>query len=342
MRSVVAIILLAGTVSVLSSSTWATQQDLAANDWSVNSQQSLAQRRPSDQAVLALVEKATGEKHQHLCTPFEFANLRNSGNLSLIVSTQSGTVCGVQIIDKTSSGFELYYVDSLYVEAKDLGGTGTSELIATTDLTYYEGANHCQAEWPVIYAWTGAGYSNVSDDYKQYYHQQLGSLKKQIAVLQLATHQPQAPALAETPVGRGTTVVAETEGGAPEASVHVEMSSPWPQAADEMPAAAPGPDAEGGDCVRAEAAKIERFLGISRDAGLDDAIKWANSDDPWTRVFASEILADISTPDARLYLRRLSRDPNRMVAGEAKDDLESGQAEQPTIDRVQFGIPASN
>ena len=260
----------------------------------------------------------------------------------MVVSTQTGRLCIVHIIDKTPSGFELYGVDSYYAKTADLHGTGISELIANKDLTSYEGGNHCQAEWPVIYAWTGAGYSNVSDDYKQYYHQQPGSLKKQIAVLSLATHQAQAPALAQTPVGRGTTVVAETEGGAPEASVHVEMSSPWPQAAEEMPAAAPGPDAEGGDCIKAEAAKIERFLRISRDAGLDDAIKWANSDDPWTRVFASEILADISTPDARLYLRSLSRDPNRMVAGEAKDDLESGQAEQPTIDQVQFGFPASN
>lgn len=150
MRGVAAIILLAGTVSVLSSSTWAAQQDLAANDWSVNSQQSLAQRRPSDQVVLALVEKATGEKYQRLCAPFEFANLRDSGSLSLVVSTQTGRLCNVHIIDKTPSGFELYDVDSYYAKTADLHGTGISGLIANKDLTSYEGGNHCQAEWPVI------------------------------------------------------------------------------------------------------------------------------------------------------------------------------------------------
>jgi hypothetical protein len=43
--------------------------------------------------------------------------------------------------------------------------------------------------------------------------------------------------------------------------------------------------------------KIQRFLG-TRDAGMSDAIKWANSGDPHDRIFATYILGDIGTPGA--------------------------------------------
>jgi hypothetical protein len=71
-----------------------------------------------------------------------------------------------------------------------------------------------------------------------------------------------------------------------------------------------------------EAAKIERFLGVSRDAGMTDAIKWADSADPIDREFASDVLADIGTPDALEYLRTLSNDSVRGVALNAKISLD--------------------
>jgi hypothetical protein len=47
-----------------------------------------------------------------------------------------------------------------------------------------------------------------------------------------------------------------------------------------LPLATPEPDWRGLNCAKVEAAKIQRFLGISRDAGMSDAIKWADSEDP--------------------------------------------------------------
>jgi hypothetical protein len=76
------------------------------------------------------------------------------------------------------------------------------------------------------------------------------------------------------------------------------------------------------NCTKAEAAKIERFLGISSDAGMNDAIKLANSDDADDRAFAAYVLADIATPEAMRYLRILSNDPDRVVATLGKSGLE--------------------
>jgi hypothetical protein len=198
----------------------------------------------------------------------------------------------------------------------------------------------------MVYAWNGKGYSDVSGQYKEYYQQKLASLKKQIAAVSYASRQARRLAAGETP-GSVSPPEIHVRAGSPRTAgpSYVEESgenSAQQQAPSVAATPAPMEDSGNLDCLRAEAAKIERFLGISSDAGIDDAIKWANSDDPWTRVFASEILAAIDTPDARLYLRSLSKDPNRMVAGEAKDDLESGQAEQHTVDQVHFGGPPSN
>src|ERR1019366_850400 len=89
------------------------------------------------------------------------------------------------------------------------------------------------------------------------------------------------------------------------------------------PVATPAPKLNLGnaDCVKAEAAKIQRFLG-SPDAGMNYAIEWVNSDNPSTRDFASEVLFDMGTPEAIRYLETLSKDTNSMVAGSAKNYLE--------------------
>jgi len=84
-------------------------------------------------------------------------------------------------------------------------------------------------------------------------------------------------------------------------------------------------------CPKAKVGKAERVLG-SRDAGLTDAIKWSESDDPQVRIFASYVLSDIGTPDAIRYLRTLSHDPDPRVAKFGKELLESpGWQMPPTI-----------
>ena len=88
-------------------------------------------------------------------------------------------------------------------------------------------------------------------------------------------------------------------------------------------------------CTKAEAAKIERFLGTSRDAGMTDAIKWAASNDPNDREFAVEMLGEIETPQAIEYLGTLSHDSNRQVAESAKGGLANPGPAVHTVDREQ-------
>jgi hypothetical protein len=82
-----------------------------------------------------------------------------------------------------------------------------------------------------------------------------------------------------------------------------------------------GPNGESLDskeCLEAEAAAIQRFLGMSPDAGIDQAIRLANSKDAAERDFAVNILYKIGTPKAWQQIEILSRDPDFRVAFEAK------------------------
>ena len=169
---------------VFASSLWAAQPALVSADWSVKSPHSLATNPPSDDAVIALVEKLADQDRLSLCSS-HFADLRHSGNLSLVVSVSDGRFCSLSIIDKTGPDFTAYAAEqahySLGPEIEDLAGNGNLEMIVDTEFTSWNGGGvmePCVATWPVIYAWTGSGYTDVSSQYKGYYEQQLASLKK--------------------------------------------------------------------------------------------------------------------------------------------------------------------
>jgi HEAT repeat protein len=175
----------------------------------------------------------------------------------------------------------------------------------------------------VTYAWTGSGYADVSRQYKGYYEQQLASLKKYIAASSSTIEQAQAPAANQTADSQ-LAPISHAHFGSPKSDISDQLPSGVSIAQKEplAPAATPAatPDLAD-DCTEVDAAKIERFLGISRDAGMTDAIKWTNSDDPYKRQFAADVLEDIGTPDAIEYLRTLSNDTNKTVAATAKDNL---------------------
>ncbi|MGD0672091.1 MAG: HEAT repeat domain-containing protein [Candidatus Binatus sp.] len=326
---------------------------LVSADWSVKSAHSLATNPPSDEAEVALLNKLGSMFYTGICFS-RFADLRHSGNLSLVVSASDGRFCYLSIIDKTPSGLELYGVDlarySRGFEIEDLARNGNLELIVDTDFTGWRGlgTGPCVATWPVIYAWTGSGYTDVSIQYKGYYEQELASLKKQIAPSSFGTEEAQAPAAGQTPESAPTMVPVPLivgESSSSSSSGHgAGVLFPAPAAAS-SPAAAPAatPNLRNADCTEAEAAKIERFLGISRDAGMSDAIKWANSDDPNRREFACYVLQDIGTGDAIEYLRTLSNDSDRTVAAAAKESLRAvgkGPALN-TIDRAEVEQPVA-
>ncbi|HTT76966.1 MAG TPA: hypothetical protein VMF50_13440 [Candidatus Binataceae bacterium] len=75
------------------------------------------------------------------------------------------------------------------------------------------------------------------------------------------------------------------------------------------------------ECLLAEAAKIQRFLSISPEAGLDQAIRLAESKDWSDRVFAAHMLSQIGTSKARKYLDVLAGDAYVRVATTAKTYL---------------------
>ncbi|MFZ0660133.1 MAG: hypothetical protein WAM05_15515 [Candidatus Binataceae bacterium] len=333
MRNEIATMMFVALCCAFGSPLWAAQPALATADWSVSSPHSLATSPPSDDAVLALLHSITsgGELFQLGICSSQFADLRHSGNLSLVVSFSDGRNCYLWIVDKTPSGFESYSAEarSGLAGIKDLGGDGKLELIVSTEFTSYLGAMHCIAIWPVIYAWTGNGYTNVSNQYRGYYEKQLASMKEQIA----AAGERNASAVSPTPafpasVRQSPPVVVDSErASGPSAGFGAPAYVPLPEispSAPASPAFTPW-QAYVPDCTEAEAAKIERFLGISKDAGMSDAIKWADSDNPYQREFAADVLQDIGTPEAVEYLKTLTHDSNRAVAGDANISLSAVQ-----------------
>ncbi len=72
------------------------------------------------------------------------------------------------------------------------------------------------------------------------------------------------------------------------------------------------------ECLLAEVAQIQRFLGVSSDAGLEQAVRLANSKDPAEREFAADQFASMDPGVASKYLEMLARDPDRNVSDQAK------------------------
>ncbi len=225
--------------------------------------------------------------------------------------------------------FQTVAGDTYFDGVKDLNGDGHYEVIVDVYFASGGSIDHCDATWPVIYAWTGDGYGDVSRGFKHYYEQQLAVLQKRNAAAEAekerarqAAAGPKAPAWncqaanvgeSAAPAALGT----KTGAGVSPAGVggaHFCWPAPPPATLQEVREE----ERRGLDCDKAEAAKLERFLGVSRDAGMSDAIKWANSGNPHDRDFTADIFADIGTDQAKEYLKTLSHDPDRNVATEAK------------------------
>ena len=258
---------------------------LASYDWSVKASPTLASKPPPlniIESFLSAVQVAVWhesglENNEYVCS-FTFSELHHSGYFSLVAGVgvvDSGTCMNVYIIDKTASGFEIYLSggddagNDVAANIKDLRHNGDSEILIDNILGSLQ--SRCDANWTAIYAWTGSNYTNVSDEFDDFYRQQLDSLNKKIA------------ALHSIPVYGGGFVEPDDE-----------------------------------ECLLAEAAKIQRFLGVSPEAGLDQAIRLAASKNWTDRLFAASILSEIDTPKAREYLKVLAKDSDGSVATTAK------------------------
>ena len=275
--------------------------DLASMDWSVKAAPNLTANSPPADVIKAFMSRLDGVSGYppSICYA-RFADLEHSGSLSLVVSEGDGRACHLFVIDKTAKGFERYAFDlSLGVdgpEIKDLGGNGKLELLVPTDLTGYYGAGYCDARWPVIYAWTGHGYGDVSSHYKSYYEEPLAALKKDIATSETGSAGAQQSAAGTMNGGKAPANSAPFIPPATAKGLGVFGVAPEKHPAQTRNA--PESDWSELNCYKAEEAKIVRILGISRSAGMTDAIRWADSDNANDRMFAADILADIGTPQA--------------------------------------------
>jgi hypothetical protein len=167
---------------------------LSSYNWAVTASPNLATHPPPVDAIRKFMEQleyhGRSNSETQVCS-FRFVDLRHSGNLSLVVSLDDGrgTCGGLHIVDRTAAGFQLHYglpglflfgIDDVNQVVRDIVGDGRFELIFDSEFTDYEGADHCVAFWPVIYAWDGSNYANVSAQprFRPFYQQEIKTLQQ--------------------------------------------------------------------------------------------------------------------------------------------------------------------
>jgi len=181
----------------------------------------------------------------------------------------------MSIIDKTPSGFESFGASGeigtdAAAAIQDLHHDGHLEILLPYGLATFP--QTCAANWTSIYAWTSANYTNVSNQFMDFYQRRLDQLDRII------------PALGSAPDQNGYSLSDK-------------------------------------ECLEAEASAIKRFLGVSPDAGVEQAIRLSNSKDRLAREFGTVLLIEIGTASAREQLQRLSNDADWAVRTEAKNGL---------------------
>ncbi len=296
------------------------QPDLATADWSANATHNLAKNPPASQTVWTFMNKLWNPSIRapelvpgdgKLCW-FRFVDLRRSDELSLVaVYDLGGTAdCNeLTVFDKTPAGIEMYDYSGALVSTeltvvKDINGVGQFELVVFDRLAPLGEDLDWTNEWPSVYAWTSDNYTNVSAQYRSCYQTWLAALKKEIAKMK-RERVAQNTATPSAPNG----IVSGNNG------IMIENLVQSPEPAT-PPSVGPEVGSAGRielDCKQAEAAKIERFLG-TKDAGMLDAIRWANSDDPRERGLAAQVFADMGTSEALRYEQTLSHDAVLKVA----------------------------
>jgi hypothetical protein len=329
-----------------SPSLWAAQPALVSADWSVNAAHSLASNPPSLDAVEDFTGRAIGESEENppvdVCE-FRFADLRNSGNLSLIVSVSTGRFgcLELDILDRTPTGFELYRAKGavghdLANSVLDINHDGRHELVLWDDLTGYINwvrapgyGVGCEAKWPLIFTWMGNGYSEVSDQYKDYYRNYLKSVEARLAADSSELRAASARTANPVPMVGSARIAAQAEtstsaGGealapAPQLSLSkITAPAPTPKAAPIPGWAALNLAQRDYACTRIEAAKTEAFLGINSDSTMSAAIKDSESEDPAKRILAAAIFSYLGSQEAEQDLKTLGNDADSKVAEVAK------------------------
>lgn len=304
---------------------------LAFYDWSVNPAHSLALKPPPLEVVQAFTNAIFRTDYTKVCD-FVFADLHNSGTLSLIVSIDGGGTGGcnsMDIVDKTSSGFVIYSSWAFFLgkdDVRDINGDGKRELVLWALMPIPEQNERCLS--PLIFAWSGTGYKEVSSQYKRYYQQYLKDLNEQMGIGSSSAESKQKSEGDKMPESQPTMVQLPQQTGfsgvfsdRPSVSLHAEAPFTPQPAEVPSPATTPEPD---DPCWRVNAAKTEAFLGVRSDATMNYAIKASESKDPDDRKLAAFMFSHIKAPEAMADLKKLAADSDPEVAEVAKDRLSAG------------------
>ncbi|HTT74684.1 MAG TPA: HEAT repeat domain-containing protein, partial [Candidatus Binataceae bacterium] len=177
--------------AVFASLSLSARDDLASYNWSIHASPNLADDPPPDSVVLnflhSVVDGLDGAD-EDLCS-FRFVDLKRNGVLSLVLGADvsgRGLCRQFYIVDKDRHGFQIYGLDGEWGQGsdvasslKDLNNDGKLEILYEDELG--SRATSCVPSWTVIYAWTGAGYTNVSARYKEFYRKRLAELKAKLS-----------------------------------------------------------------------------------------------------------------------------------------------------------------
>ena len=310
-------------------------------DWSVKSAHSLVSNPPTASAVWEFVNEAAsdGAASGHVCT-FRFVDLRGLGNLSLIVSIDAGGHggCGeMAIFDKTASGFDAYTSWASFGEnsVQDLNHDGKFELVLDSPIGPPGPNSACT--WPLIFAWTGSDYREVSAQYKNYYRQHLNDLDKEFGAEtpeqakadHASSSQTTPPLLLNSKKSVSGLDSLSSTRNAESAAIGLSTTP------TESSAASSSENDNQTDqyCAIIDKAKTEQFLGVHSDQTLSYAISKSESNDSSDRELAAYLFSYIGTSEATQDLRRLAADADSSVAEVAKQRLsgESDSSEPTTI-----------
>ncbi len=265
-----------------------TQRPLSSYNWAANASPNLATKPPPKAAVRRLMEQLESDSgeanYQTRICSFRFVDLGHDGNLTLLVSRYDGGRggCGdVYIVDRTDGGFQQHTV--------------STSLYGTDDVNQ------------VLQEIDGKMYIVEEDDFANY-----------------DAGEPSAAGRSYGCVAGWTRIYGWDGSNHSNQGVQPRFRQFYEHETESLKKGVklPGADHELANvnlnCTKASIAKIQRLLGGPPNAGLDEAIELAKGSDPWWRVFAAAVLADIGTAESKPYLHALISDPNQAVANAAK------------------------
>jgi hypothetical protein len=261
----------------------ASQLNLASADWSEKASPNLATEPPSKEAVKHFINAVTSddELDEEVCS-FRFANLQHGKNLSLVVGAASSgrEPCDeVYIVDKVPSGFDV-----------SLGA-------------------------PSVFDDLGAGSIGPGTDVS-------GSIKniqgKVVYVMDFDLGTIKGQCYANWPViyaWSGTSYKNESDRFKGFYRARLDRIK---KTISDISTKRNTEDGNQQECLLAEQAQIERFLGISSDALLNQAVRLRSSNNPAKRQFAADLFSVVGPQAGRKYLGMLAKDSDRNVSDEAK------------------------